>query len=195
MKKQWIKNATFILFIAMVSPVFAQEPNLQQEKSPHEIPSPERNARRISKEMRKSLQLTDEQYAKVYELYLKEQKESMSAISRHGNMPPQGGRMGHHQRGGNHGDPGMGGGMPPEGNNFRPDFGGQARQNMEKTRKEEEKKREKSYKKLDKKMKKLLSTNQYIQWKTLEINRRSKGRQQKDSHSAPAERRPENQEK
>lgn len=194
MKKQWIKNAAFVLFIAMATPVFAQEPNLQQEKSPHEIPSPERNARRISKEMRKSLLLTDEQYTKVYKLYLKEQKESMSAISRHGNMPPQGGGMGHPQRGGSYGGSGMGGGMPPEGNNFRPDFGRQTRQNMEKTRKEEEKKREKSYKKLDKKMKKLLNTNQYIQWKTLEINRRSKGRQQKDSHPAPKSR-PENQEK
>lgn len=194
MKKKWIKNAAFVLFIGIAAPVVAQEQNQQQEKSPHEIPSPERNARRISKEMKKSLQLTDAQYAKVYELYLKEQKESMSAISRHGNMPPQGGGMGHPRRGGSHGGPGMGGGMPPEGNNFRPDFGGQARQNMEKTRKEEEKKREKSYKKLDKRMKKLLNTNQYVQWKTLEISRRSKGPRQKDSYPAP-ESRPESQEK
>lgn len=192
MKKQWIKNAVFVLFIAMAVPVFAQEQNSQQEKSPHEIPSPERNARRISKEMKKSLQLTDEQYAKVYELYLKEQKESLSAISRHGNMPPPRGGMGHPHRGGSHSAPGMGEAMPPEGNNFRPNFDGQTRQNMEKTRKEEEKKREKSYKKLDKKMKKLLNANQYVQWKALEINRRSKDHRQKDSHPAP-ESRPENQ--
>lgn len=179
MKIQWIKNATFFILLGMSVTVSAQEYDKEQEKRPkHEIPSPESNARRLSKEVKKNLQLTDEQYTKVYGFYLDEQKAALPGKNAHSHMPSQGG-MGRPPHGGGHGGPGMDGGMPPMDSNFRPDFGGKDSKDMEKLMQEQEKKREKAYKKLDKKMKKLLTNEQYTKWKTWEIDRKSKGSQRR----------------
>lgn len=187
MDMKWMKHAALLLLVGMAAPALAQEDNGRQEQKeqaqrpPREIPSPENNARRISKEMKKALNLTEEQYTEMYELYLKEQKASMPDAATRGNMPPQGG-MGRPPQGGGPGmggpggfGPEMGGGMPPQGGGFRPDGNAPSQEDMEKQIKKMEKKREKAYKKMEKKMKKLLDENQFTQWKSLDIDWRSKG--------------------
>ncbi len=176
MENKWIKNALFLLMMGAAMPTPAQEHNRPNEKRPDEIPSPESNARRISKEVKKAFQLTDEQYTKVYELYLKEQKAMLPDAARSGNMPQRGG-MGRPPQGGGpdgQGGPGMGGGMPPQGGDFAPGFGGNSPKDMKKVMEEQEKKQAKARKKLEKKMKKLLNNDQYIRWKTWETERQRK---------------------
>lgn len=185
MNMKWMKSAALLLLLGMAAPALAQEDNGRQEnkehrqRPPREIPSPESNARRISKEMKKALNLTEKQYTEMYELYLKEQKASMPAAPAYGNMPPQG-EMGRPPQGGGPGmggpggfGPGMGEGMPPHDGSFRPDGHAPSPKDMEKQMKEQEKKREKAYKKMEKKMKKLLDSDQFTQWKSLDIDWRS----------------------
>ena len=70
MKKQWTIWLAFTLIMGMAVPVLAQtEPNAPMEgRRKREIPSPESNACRIVSEFKKSFQLTEKEYDKVYEL-------------------------------------------------------------------------------------------------------------------------------
>lgn len=180
MRRQWIKYAALTLFImGAAAPVLAQQPQEQQKR--REIPSPENNARSITREFKKTFQLTDEQYDKVYELYLKQERSLMPEKSNdnRGGMPPRGG-MGRPGGGGpGGGGPGMGGpggGMPPQGG-FQPDNNKDMPEDlkvqMEKRRKEHEAKQAKAAKTLKKKMKKILKGEQFTQWEQWETNRKN----------------------
>lgn len=178
MKKQWIKNAAFLLLLGMSAPVLAQQDGGQQdkkrgEKPQREVPSPENNARHISQEIKKTLNLTEDLYNQIYDLYLTEQRAGMPDNAQGGNMPPRGG-MGMPPQGGGPGGPGMDGGMPPQDGNFPPNFDNNSSEDREKQMKEMAKKKEKAFKKLDKKMKKLLTGDQYAKWQTLDTNWREK---------------------
>lgn len=185
MRRQWIKYAAFTLLImGAAAPVRAQQPQERQER--REIPSPENNARSITREFKKTFRLTDEQYDKVYELYLKQERSLMPEQS-NGNregMPARGGMGrpggGGPGGGGPGGGPGMGGpggGMPPQGG-FQPgdnkDMPEDLKAQMEKRRKEHEAKQAKAAKTLKKKMKKILKGELFTQWEEWETNRKDK---------------------
>lgn len=170
----------FLLILGMALPSFAQQPERMEKR---EIPSPVNNAQRIMKEFKGTFKLTDEDYEKVYELYLKQEKAMMSSQNNNGNMLPRGGGMGGPGGGSGSGmnRPQMGGGMPPQG---RPAMGRgempeDMKARMEEMQKEQESKRKKAAKKLNKKMKKILDEEQYSQWQAWEKRRTSKA-------SAPA---------
>ena len=179
MKQTWISKIAFILLLGIALPTTAQEQHEQRERKPREVPSPERNALNISKEMKKTLKLTDEQSTKVYELYLKQEKQMMKSANSSGNrIPHPGGGMGRPPMGVG---PEMVGGMPSHGG-MAGTPGKISPENMEKQAKEMEKKREKAQKKMDKKMKKILSDEQYMGWKEMEAKRQEaeqKARQEK----------------
>ena len=155
MKNQWMKYIAFSLVITGASTsTFAQFPERPSaEERKREIPSPENNARRTIREFKKDFQLSDKEYDKVYDLYLKYEKNLLpeNTSGFRGGMPPRGGP-------GGFGGPGMGGGMPP-GGGFQPNGNFPAPKDMkammEEMRKEQEKKREKATKTLKKKMKKI----------------------------------------
>ena len=184
MKKHWMKNVALFLLLGMALPSFAQQPEGQERRERREIPSPENNARRITKEFKQAFKLTDEGYEKVYELYLKQEKDILPSQNGNGNMPPRRGGMGgpggggpgggFGGPGGGMGGPQMGGGMPPQGG--RPDMQGgnmpeDMKAKMEEMRKEQQTKREKAAKKLSKKMKKILDKDQFAQWQEWENKR------------------------
>ena len=192
MRKQWMKHLASALFIIGIAvAAFAQQPEGTQQKRPErrekrEIPSPENNARRTMREFKKTFQLTDKEYEKVYELYLKYEKSLLpeQMEGNRGGMPPRGGfggpGFGAPGFGGSgFGGPGMGGGMgmPPQGD-FQP--GGDMPQGMEfmmeRMRKEQEVKREKAAKTLKKKKKKVLKGERYEQWLQWEAGRKPVGR-------------------
>ena len=188
-----MKHIVYTLFILGTAiPTFAQQPEgLQQERRKRremrELPSPENNARRIMREFKETFQLTEKEYEKVYELYLKHEKSLIpeQMEGNRGGMPPRGGF-------GGFGGPGMGGpgfsgpgmgggmGMPPQGD-FQP--GGDMPQDikamMEEKRKEQEKKQEKATKALTKKMKKILKEEKFEQWEKWENERKTKKPRQK----------------
>ncbi len=144
-----------------------------------EIPSPEKEARKLTNRMKKELGLTDKQYDKIYKLNLKEHKKIFETrfggnAQGSGQRPPMGGGMG--PRGGVPGDgpgmggPGMGGGRPQMGG--RPGIGGgpggamrpegaprMGGDDMEALKKAAEKK--------EKKIKKILTGEQYAKWQTM----------------------------
>ena len=201
MKKQWTIWLAFTLMMGMAVPVLAQtEPNAPMEgRRKREIPSPESNARRIVSEFKKSFQLTEKEYDKVYELYLKQQKSLMpeQGAGFRGGMPSRGGfggpgggfggpgggfggpGGGFGGPGGGFGGPGEGMGMPPQGD-FQPrgdrQMPEQMKAMMEERRKEQEKKQEKAFNTLKKKMKKILKGEEYARWEQWEIDRKSKPR-------------------
>lgn len=189
MKKQWMKSIGLAFLLAgMAVPTFAQHPEGQQQErrqERREIPSPENNARNITREFKKIFQLTDEGYDKVYELYLKQEKSLMpeQGNGNRGGMPSRGG-MGRPGGGGPGGAPGggpgmggPGGGTPPQGG-FQPggnrEMPEDLKAQMEEMRKEQEKKQAKAYKTLKKKMKKILKGDQYTQWEQWEANRKNR---------------------
>ncbi len=147
-----------------------------QKKLPREVPSPEKNARRMTDEMKRELKLTDKQYEKLYDLHLKEEKERFSAMQgqqQTGQRPPREGGPG----GG--GRPPMGGGQPPMGGGGRPGGGGQPpaggfgqgespRAPKDAPTDEE---RQKAMAARDKKIKKILTPEQYEKWETIEKKR------------------------
>lgn len=161
----------------MALPSFAQQTERTERKARREIPSPENNARRIMKEFKGIFKLTDKEYDKVYELYLKQEQAMMPSQNRNGGMPPRRSGMGGPDGGfgGGMNRPPMGGGMPPQGSPGmgRGDMPEDMKSMMEDMRKEQEAKRQKAAKKLDKKMKKILK-DQYSQWQEWENKRTSK---------------------
>lgn len=172
MEKQRIKCIAFTLLLMGASiPNFAQHPGGEQQEMRRrtEIPSPENNARNIMREFKKVFTLTDKQYDKVYDLYLKQEKSLIPSPGNgnRGGMPPRGG-MG---RPG--GAPGMGG-TPPQGG-FRPDDNREMptdlKAQMESMRKEQEKKQAQAAQKLKKKMKKIMKGELFEQWEQWETNR------------------------
>lgn len=186
MKKSWMKHLALILLAGLALPALAQQPEEGRPRERREIPSPENNARRITKEFKDAFQLTEADYEKVYELYLKQEKAVLPSQS--GNRPQGGGGpMGRGLRGGGMGGPGgdmggfgggdpqMGGGMPPQGG-FQPggDMPEDMKTRIEQMRKEQQQKREKAAKKLDKKMKKILKGEQYNRWQEWEKERISR---------------------
>lgn len=185
MKKQWMKWLTLFILIGMTAPALAQQPEGQpEERRKREIPSPEKNARRITREFKQVFQLTDDAYEKVYELYLTQEKTLMPEQFTQGGMPQRGnmGRPGGGPGGQRGGGPGMGGrpnmgGMPPQGG-FRPEMEGvspeEIKAQIEKRQQEQAKKQEKAAKKLAKKMKKILKGEQYVQWQEWEADRQKK---------------------
>lgn len=174
--------ALFLLLTGMATPSFAQHPEDQRrEQRRREAPSPENNAKRTIREFKKEFQLTEKEYDKVYELYLKYERSLIADFNNgnFGGMPPRGG-MGMPGGGpGGFGGFGMGGGMgmPPQGG-FPPsgDFQmpGDMKSMMEDMRKEQEKKQEKAHKNLKKKMKKILKGDQYTQWEAWETQRKKR---------------------
>lgn len=175
MKRQWIKQAAFLILLGASVPALAQQEGGQadqrrEERAPREVPSPENRARHISREIQQTLSLTDEVREEIYDLYLTEQRAGLpEGVSGQG-MPPRGG-MGMPPQGGM-GGPGMppqgGMGMPPQGGPGGPEMNGESDSDRQEQMEKMQKKREKAYKKLDKKMKKLLTDGQYSQWKSLD---------------------------
>ena len=183
MRNKWIKYiALFLVLTGSGTSVFAQFPErAPMEERKREIPSPTKNAQRIVREFKREFQLSDKEYDKVYDLYLKYEKSLIpeNANEFRGGMPPRGG-MGMPPGGGpgGFGGPGMGGGMGmPPGGGFQPDgsFPGaiDMKTMMEEMRKEQEKKQEKASKTLKKKMKKILKGDQYVRWEEWEAKRKS----------------------
>ena len=164
MKNKWMKYIALSLVLTGASTsVFAQFPERPpMEERKREIPSPEKNAKRTVREFKKEFQLSDKEYDKVYDLYLKYEKNLLpeNAGEFRGGMPPRGGM-----------------GMPP-GGGFQPDGNFPAPKDMkammEEMRKEQEKRQEKAAKTLKKKMKKILKGNQYVQWEEWEAKRKTR---------------------
>lgn len=135
--------------ILFVLPLQAQEnrngDDERERREPRfrEIVSPEKSARQATNEMKRTLQLTDKQYDKIYKLNLKEEKARYKAMN--DNKKSQG-----------YGRPGMGG---PGG---RPGMG---------PSEEELKKMQKAAAKKEKKMKKILTAEQYAKWKKTKVHR------------------------
>lgn len=174
MKKNWIKWGLLCLMMAIALSSYAQEPQERPEREKREIPSPENNARRITKEFKQIFQLTDTEYDKVYELYLKMEKDMLPSDSERGNRP-QGRGMGRPS-----GGPSMSGGMgrPPQGNEFQPREDRKMpegmKEKMEEMKKEMGKRQAKSAKTIKKKMKKILKGDQYLQWEQWEAKRQTR---------------------
>ncbi len=128
------------------------------------IPDPEDMAKRQADRLKEPLKLTDEQYKKVYKLYLKEYKARMQAFAGAGSR--MGGSRG--PMGPGFGGPGAmgGGGFPPMGmSGERPTP--PSPEEREARAEERRKELEKRTRKLDKKMKKILTEEQYAQWKDM----------------------------
>ncbi len=144
-----------------------------------EIPSPEKIARKMTDDMNKELQLTEEQYNKLYDLYLKDQKEQLS--NRQSGMrntpPPPGGG------GGGMGRPPMGGGRPPMGGGHPPMMDGRRPEGPPPTDAESAEKQQKELKKREKKMRKILTEEQFEKWQTIEASRRPAPRTREDMPS------------
>lgn len=129
-------------------------------KMPHEIPNPEKIARRETDRLKAALALTDKQYKKVYKLLLKEQRELFENRMPH--PPVMNGRPGRDAfPPGGEGMPPMGGGWP-EANGER----GMGRPPMPKglPKPETPEDMRKRMEKKNKKMKKILTETQYNQW-------------------------------
>ena len=186
MKNKWMKYIALSLVLTGASTsVFAQFPERpSMEERKREVPSPENNAKRTVREFKKEFQLSDKEYDKVYDLYLKYEKNLLpeNAGEFRGGMPPRGG-MGMPPGGGpgGFGGPDMGGGMGmgmPPGGGFQPDGNFPAPKDMkammEEMRKEQEKRQEKAAKTLKKKMKKILKGDQYVQWEEWEAKRKTR---------------------
>ena len=178
MKNKWIKYVTlFLVLTGTGTSVFAQFPERPpMEERKREVPSPTNNAKRIVREFKKEFQLSDKEYDKVYDLYLKFEKSLIpgNANEFRRGMPPQGG-MGMFPGGGPGGFGGPGMGMPPrEGFHPNGNFPGAEDMEamMEEMRKEQEKKQEKASKTLKKKMKKILKGDQYLRWEECEAKRK-----------------------
>ena len=175
MKRQWMKQlAISLLVMGIAVSISAQRPERPMKDAPQrEIPSPEANARRITREFKKTFRLTDKEYDKVYELYLKQERSLMPS---QGNQAPPWGKGG--PGGGFGGSMGgfggpMGGGMPPQGGfqGGAPPMPEDMNSFMKDMRKEQEKKQQKASKTLKKKMKKLLSKEQFEHWEQWETER------------------------
>ena len=198
MKRRWTISLALTLLLGMAAPMMAQtEPNVPMEgRRKREIPSPESNARRIMGEFKKTFQLTDKEYDKVYDLYLKQEKSLMPEMGAgfRGGMPSRGGFGGPGGGfggpgggfggpgggfGGGFGGPGEGMGMPPQGD-FQPRGDRQMPEEMkammEERRKEQAKKQEKAFNALRKKMTKILKGEEYARWEQWETDRKSKPR-------------------
>nr|WP_320060064.1 DUF4890 domain-containing protein [uncultured Bacteroides sp.] len=88
------KTGLVALFSCLVWTGMAQQQ--VDTKLPHEVPSPAKIAKKMTDEMSKELQLNEKQYAKIYKLNLKEQKErfkaQQSSAASNSERPPMGGR-------------------------------------------------------------------------------------------------------
>ena len=73
MNNKWMKYIALSLVLTGASTsVFAQFPERpSMEERKREIPSPENNAKRTIRDFKKEFQLSDKEYDKVYDLYLK----------------------------------------------------------------------------------------------------------------------------
>ena len=161
-----------------------------QEQVSREIPSPENNAKRISREVKKHFGLDESQYNKVYKLYLKQEKDMASSSNGAGPGGMPGGRMGGGPGGmggpgGGMGGPGggmggPGGGMGGPGGGMMPGgMGGdmpsgsasQKAVSPEKMMEQMRKQQEQRFQKLAKKMKKILTADQYAGWEEWEKKR------------------------
>ena len=151
MKKAWMKYIALFLLLGTTIPATAQHPQRsQKEKKMREIPSPQKNARNIMREFKKEFRLTEKEYDKVYDLYLKHENDMTPEEPGAGGMPPRGGFP-----------PAMGEGMPED-----------AKVMMERIRAEQEQRIIKAGKKLEKKMKKILKGQEFSRWKQWETNRK-----------------------
>ena len=180
MKKAWMKYIALFLLLGTTIPATAQHPQRsQEEKKMREIPSPQKNARNIIREFKKEFCLTEKEYDKVYDLYLKHENDMTPEEAGAGGMPPRG-RMGRPP--GGFGGPGMDGGMPRLGDGMPPQGGfppamgegmpEDAKVMMERIRAEQEQRIIKAGKKLEKKMKKILKGQEFSRWKQWETNRK-----------------------
>lgn len=140
----------------------AQERQQHEQRLSREVPNPEKIATQQTDQMKKSLQLTDKQYKKIYKLNLKEQKERFKAM--------QGSKEQRTPMGG----PGTGGGRPPMGGGEPPmmgeggfprggRMGGGPMMNRESNTADSQKKAAEAK---EKKIKKILTTEQYEKWQT-----------------------------
>ena len=135
----------------------------QQEKrvARHELPNPQKDAERIATEMKKTLDLSDKQYKKVYKFYLKQQKEIVEEMSsrnnpKNGNRPPM---------------PPQDGNRPPRGG--RPDMeAGDGRPGGPKMKDGEKSPMQERIEKEQKQMKKILSDEQYEKWLKMKPSRK-----------------------
>lgn len=149
------------------APVQAQEqqPDPEQKQLPREIPSPEKNAQRMTDRMKEELQLTDKQYKKIYKLNLKEQKKMFEAREEGGmQRPPMGERPDRGDArpfgdGGMGPGPNMAGGRPPMGGPGGPGAPRMTRDSAEELRKAAASK--------EKKIKKILTEEQYAKWQEM----------------------------
>lgn len=163
--KHVMRNAFLCLGICLTLSGTANAYNAtqQQEKrvTRHELPNPEKDAERIATEMKKTLDLSDKQYKKVYKFYLKQQKEIVEEMSSNKNskdknrppMPPQDGNR------------------PPRGE--RPDMvAGDGKPGGPKMKDGEKSPMQERIEKEQKQMKKILSDEQYEKWLKMKPGRK-----------------------
>lgn len=153
-----MKYIALFLLLGTTIPATAQHPQRsQEEKKMREIPSPKKNARNIMREFKKEFRLTEKEFDKVYDLYLKHENDITPEEPGAGGMPPRG-RMGRPP-----------GGFPPAiGEGTHED----AKAMLERIRAEQEQRIIKAGKKLEKKMKKILKGQEFSRWKQWETNRK-----------------------
>lgn len=146
-----------------------------EQRLPREVPNPEKIATQQTEQMKRTLQLTDKQYKKIYKLNLKEQKERFKATQgSEEQRPPMGG-------------PGIGGGRPPMGGGEPPMMGeggfpgggrrgGDPMMNRESNATDSLKKAAEAK---EKKIKKILTTEQYEKWQAEQAELRKQASQRK----------------
>ncbi len=163
-----LRKIYLLLVCTLIHLISVQAQNPERKQLPHEVPSPERVATKITDEMNKELLLTEKQYDKLYKLNLKEQKlffanasnnTSGLGMDRHS---PMGERSGfkddreHSQDNDNGGmEPGMRKNHFPANGNFN-NLHSLNQDNAEKLKKAAETK--------EKKIKKILTEEQYVKW-------------------------------
>lgn len=189
--------------LAQDSNALRYTPENNPTQLPREVPSPERNARKITTAMKKELGLTDKQYDKLYKLNLKEQKELFGTTKNQqamvqggprgggqgmGNRPPGvgGGRMG-----GGGSAMGIGGQPPMGGGGQRPSmdggdgFGQGMPGNTKAVKGKTEEDMQKAAAKKDKKVKKILTADQYTKWQTMKVEYSKPMRPERSEHPGP----------
>lgn len=150
------KTGLVALFSCLVWTGMAQQQ--VDTKLPREVPSPAKIAKKMTDEMSKELQLNEKQYAKIYKLNLKEQKDrfkaQQSSSASSSERPPMGDRPSFD--GSDDERPPMPSGERPE-MRMRQGGGSEMTEDAAETLHKAELKKEK-------KIKKILTSEQYVKW-------------------------------
>lgn len=161
-----------IIAVLMGSPLILNAQESNTKALPHEIPSPDRIAKRETDTLNKVLQLDEKQYEKVYKLNLKEQQSRFEMMTKRNatmegsDIQPKGKMTTGDKEQLQGRPPMMRGGRPPmDGGKMGmpPEF------NKDKNKSCNE--MEKQVVEKQKKMKKILTDDQYNKWLEFEVNK------------------------